>query len=564
MRSENFKGTTVQKTVELTMDDQGSPLYEVPPILRQASSEAFRKERTKRPKTTYSLAHPPPGGKIPLRPKVLLQLQKVAPNTRSVPAFEVLSVAAFTFKTGRAIKSLWSGKSRIRPEDLVVLQGQDYSNNGSAPTEPKRGSSRHVVGVICRRKGAGKGATSRTEICLEDGSVWDATAMSNGGYEFNSQQEHGLTSSARWVRRHPAKPIEKSPTPNIGVPEQKVEDRSFMFTKITPNMRQHPIVGCMNRTKLEVYDQYSVPSASNTDRIPGTTRPKRLARQKSSSSFSILEGGEGVVPVTTESSLRDLILVSGILVAFREGWSSMVKFEEERDHCSRPSSPPHTRTHRRCPSDQTLSTSSESGAPQAPPNDTGVKNGVKRRLMRTGSKIWNRSSSSGVPGPNTPTKDTTPLPPPPSSTSTGVAFIRKVNRSDPNGITPASNPHISNSFHSSQIGLGIEGNEAIASPAFYAILPQSASENPRSISSEYETRLEAPNEDIEDAANDNSNLNEDATCGPQTGQEVENDDGLVSSTETSTARKEPESETSYLYKPLKDILNAFKKSSGLA
>ncbi|KAL9095746.1 MAG: hypothetical protein Q9165_002178 [Trypethelium subeluteriae] len=552
----------MQRTVELMMDDQGSPLYEVPHILRQASTEAFRKERTKRPKTTYNLAHPPPGGKIPLRPRVLLQLQKVALNTRSVPAFEVLSAAAFAFKTGRAIKSLWSGKSRIRPEDLVVFQDQDYSNNESVPADSKKGSSRHVVGVICRRKGEGKGSVSRTEICLEDGSVWDAIAMSNGGYEFTSQQEHGLTSSVRWVRRHAAKPIEKSSTPQIGVPEQKCEDRTFMFTKITPNMRQHPIVGCMNRSKLEVYDQYSVPSASNADRVPGTIRPKRLARQKSTSSFSILEGVEGIVPVTTESSLRDLILVSGIWVAFREGWSSMVKFEEERDHCSRPSSPPCTRTHRRCPSDQTLSTSSESGAPQAPSNDVGIKNGVKRRLMRTGSKIWSRSSSSGVSVPNTAAKDTTTLPPPRSSTSTGVAFIRKVNRSDPNGIGPGSSPHISNSFHSPQIGLGIEGNEAVTSPAFYSTIPQSASENPRSFHSEHETRLEAPKEDSEDAENDD--LNEDVIDGPRPRQEAETAGGLVSGTAIGTARKEPESETSYLYKPLKDILNAFRKSSGLA
>ena len=562
MQSGSPKDLGVHQSTESVEDSQDSPGHDLRVGSRQSSSGLGRREKTKRPRTTYNIARPPPSGgtvsKIPLRPKVLLQLQKVAPNIRSVPAFEVLSAAAFAFKTGRTISSLCRGRTRIRPEDLIVLQDQDYPSNIASPIEPKKRNSQHIVGVICRRKGEGKGSSPHTEICLEDGTMWEASAMSNGGYEFVSHQEHGLISTSRWVRKQSAILNNKSSAPSANTAEQKLEDRAFIFTKITPNMRQHPIVGSISRAKLDVYQHYNVPQVPSVDRIPGSARPARPSRYSSSTSFGDLEDVGGSPPIVTESSLHDLILVSGIWVAFREGWSNTFRYDEERGHGSRPSSPPYRQLHRRYYSHQTLSTSSESGVPQASSNETRGKIGVKQKLVRTGNRLLHRHPTSDVLPSTTPINGTTTFPPARRSASTAAAFIKKINRNS-NGVKPAIDPWPPKFVQPSVIGLGIEGNETTASPVHYHTTPQPIFEHHRSFSIDYDTCFEDPHKDSKDVHVDVHDKRLSRTT-----EEARTVDGPSTSVESYAIHEGPGSESSILYKHLKDMFTAFKRSSGIA
>ncbi|KAI9686508.1 MAG: hypothetical protein M1822_003519 [Bathelium mastoideum] len=564
MRPGNLEHVSIHRSISFAENGQDNPGPDSRPISRQSSGETPRRGKTKRSRTTYSIAHPPPSGstrsKISLRPKVLMQLQKVAPNTRSVPAFEVLPAAAFALKVGRAITSLWPGKSSIGPEDLVVLQGQDYSGNNADTIEPKKWSSRHVVGLICRRKGEGKGSIPYTEIFLEDGCAWAVTAMPNGGYEFVSRSEHGLTSKARWVRKQASRSSDKSFIPNAITSEQGLEDRQFMFTKITPNMRQHPIVGSISRTKLDVYDHYTVPYMPRTDSTPSLGRPKRLLRHSSLSSFTSLEGVEGSVPIATEDSLRNLILVSGIWLAFREGWSSTFRFDEERDHSSCPSSPIGKSLHRRSPSNQTLSTSSESGAPQTCLAGNGSKLGVKDKLIRTGSKILHRSSTSSVSVSHGSIQCTDVALPPRRSTSTGVAFIKKVNGHHVTRTAAAGDPETPTSFHPSTMSLDTEYSGEFTSPVFYSTVPYSAAKPHSTLL--IDTRLGSPQEALEDVVHDNKEENDVAepAITRATDEIHESKIGDV----RPTVQKEQQHAENSLYKNLKDIFDAFRRGSGLA
>ena len=533
---------------------------------RQLSSAPIRKEKTKRQKTTYNIAHPPPSGgtrsKISLRPKVLLQLQKVEPNSRSVPAYEVLSAAAFAHKAGRTITSLCPGKSHIGPEDLFVLQSQDYSNSNADPAELKKWSSRRVIGLISRRKGEGKASVSHTEIFLEDGAVSEVSVMPNGGYEFTTQECHGLKSTTRWVRKQAAKSMEKTPSLNANSSDPRAEDLSFMFTKITPNMRQHPIVGSISRTRLDIYDHYSIPSVSSGDRTPIPRQPKRPSRQSSISSFTALEGIEGSAPIATEESLRNLILLSGIWVAFREGWSYIFRFDEDRETTSCPSSPSRKHLHRRSPSNQTSSTSSESGAPQTLSNESVSKLGVKKKLIRTGSRLLHRSSTCVAPASIGPTKHSDTTPTPRRSMSAGAAFFKKVNRPNGDKAAPILNLELQNSLHPSTVGLGINKTEEIITPAIYRATPHSTPGQDDAPSVACDMHAKRQQEDSEDLQY--SYREEDAKRVSSVAEEIGEVDNSIPKSEEVPVQQESSSAENILYRSLKDMVVAIKKSSGLA
>ena len=562
-RPSKLKDMAKQRTVEFAEDRHGSPSNTTFTRPSRSTGHRARNQKTRRPKTTYNIAHPPPAGatrsKILLRPKVLLQLQKITLNARSVPAFEVLSAAAFAVKAGQTIATLCPGKARIRPEDLVVLQGQDYASGSKTSTERTDWSSRHVIGVICRRRAESKASVPHTEICLEDGIVWEANAISNGGYEFVSQRGDGLTSTARWVRKHPSKSTDRLPRLIATSEESKAEDRSFMFTKITPDMRQHPVIGLMNRTKLDVYDHYCVPSTPNTDQ---TRLPKRPSRHSSSSSFDGLVDDEGSVNIRTESSLRDLILVSGIWVAFREGWSNSFRYEEEQDQGSHTASPPKKFLHRRTPSNQTLSTSSESGATQLLANDSEDTLTVRAKLIRTGARFLHRSSSSDVLSSIKSTQDASAYKTPRRSISTGVAFIRKVNRISAHGTDLADNHQPLDSLPPSAIGLGIDRSEAMSSPDLVSTSPPHSPETSNAFPLDYNTRLEDLHEDSEDL--DDDDMSEDENHESRTRNEVQDVDQPTPGSGTSAEPIDQKQEANFLYKNLINMFVTLKRTSGMA
>ena len=149
--------------------------------------------------------------------------------------------------------------------------------------------------------------------------------MTTGGYEFVTTDHHGLINVARWVPRPSRSQRRSNAGPNRTTTitnKLNGDERAFNFSLINPNYRRHPIIASMSRSRIDVLDIYptSAPSA-----IPQS--PTSCASATRSSFF---ESGLASEPslARTDDRLRTLILVTGIWVAFREGWSESFRYHD--------------------------------------------------------------------------------------------------------------------------------------------------------------------------------------------------------------------------------------------
>ncbi|KAL0256535.1 hypothetical protein SLS55_008930 [Diplodia seriata] len=301
-----------------------------PPSIRSTtttSTDDRSRKRPSRPKTNYALAHPPPRvGPLHLRPKVLLQLHQSSANSRPKPAFEAIPSTTFAPRLKRKFRRVFKHRDRLGPDDVVVVRAGDYGGAGDHSDSDEDLESREVVGVVCFNV-----RDERTEICMDDDTVWEATFMQNGGYEFVATDEHGLQSKARWV----PKPQGKRKSANYSQTDNAAEDRKFTFSTISPDRRRHPVIASMTKGGIDVWDQYSIPPQTN------------LASPLASPTFSdaaesqtLADTSEPRPLLTTDETLRKFIIVSGIWVAFREKWSTVFRYEKPgRDRDSVPASP---------------------------------------------------------------------------------------------------------------------------------------------------------------------------------------------------------------------------------
>ncbi|KAL3455255.1 hypothetical protein BJX64DRAFT_77625 [Aspergillus heterothallicus] len=280
-------------------------------------------KQTLRPKTTYQLAHPATNARhkrLKLRPKLLLQVQRVSSTSRPVPVFDVLPSTLFMPRLARKVPNILRGKRGLGPNDLVVTTSDLYERTAgdgerSFSSDEENGEHRDVVGTICQLQKEDALSKGKAEICLESGAVWDATPLPNGSYEFAAQTDSGLM-ILRWVRRGPKKRRVSAPPGSI-LPEDTT--RRFTFSVIDPTTRRHPVIASMTRNHLEVYDRYSMPST---------------APSSPTSAMSVIsDNSEFDDPldqqvIETDEALRKLIIVTGIWVAFREGWSHIFRYND--------------------------------------------------------------------------------------------------------------------------------------------------------------------------------------------------------------------------------------------
>jgi hypothetical protein len=288
-----------------------------------ATDEKLRK-RTPRPKTSYNIARPVhPRSKLHIRPKVLLQLHQVIQSQRPKPAYEVIPFSLLPHGTSRRFLRSFNTRERLGPHDLLIVKAEAYnSKDEEERSDEDRWGSRDVIGVIRPGK-CEKGVTGATEICLNDGySRWEVTDMPNGGYEFNSTDEHGLTLKARWVlkpayARRVSSMTTATPLSPTFAPEP--EDKKFTFSTISADTRRHPIIATMTRTRIDVMDSYAMPSATSppTPSIPAytqspTTTPSTIDLN------SFIDDLTDKLPIETDDALRRFILVSGVWVATKE------------------------------------------------------------------------------------------------------------------------------------------------------------------------------------------------------------------------------------------------------
>lgn len=281
------------------------------------------KKRTPRSKTSYNIARPVnTRSKLHARPKVLLQLHQVIASQRPKPAYEVVPFSVLPQRISRRLSRSFNTREKLGPHDLFIVQAEEYnSHDDESKSEEERWGSRDVIGVISARK-CDKGVTETTEICMNDGtSRWAVTDMPNGGYEFNSTDEHGLTLKARWVLKPAHSRRTSSMTANTPLSPSfpEADDRKFTFSTLSVNSRRHPIIATMTRNRIDVMDTYALPS----DASPSTPSMASYTQSPTTDVSSIdasnfMETLTEKLPTETDDALRQFILASGVWVAAKE------------------------------------------------------------------------------------------------------------------------------------------------------------------------------------------------------------------------------------------------------
>ena len=288
-------------------------------------------------KTSFQLAHPPPAIKhrerFNIRPKILLQLQQTSDATRPIPVFDVVPSFVFAPKLARKLSSIFKGKDGLGADDLVIVNSQKYDSSDDLKVQADSAAdedswdAREVVAAICHPKRKAAGTELPTEICLHHGAIWKASPLSTGAYEFMSVDERGNRTIARWVPRPPLvrrRTYNGQDSSNPPLAEQ----RRFTFSIINPDSRRHPVIATLSRSSIDVSDQHSVSSVvSHSSSLNPPQYDETLASESVGVRFNNTEPPKTAM-VETNERLRSLILVTGIWVAFREGFSPNFHYDK--------------------------------------------------------------------------------------------------------------------------------------------------------------------------------------------------------------------------------------------
>ena len=281
-------------------------------------------KRIPRSKTQYRLAHPLPATKTKpinkhIRPRVLLQLQQQASSGFHRPVYEVVPASRFANNTriGQKLNKLHKLRGRqLADDDLVVIEIEDYKTLSDVPTEELESfDGRCVLGIICASASKECQGPDGALICLEN-SCWKATAEKDGRYDFVLVGDEAQR--ARWYL-----PRVKRKQPSSIAGPQDVEDRKFYFAPIQPNSTKHPTVASMNNTGMDVYDFYSPRAALSRSSSVATSTD--LGAEPTSTDFPN-NPLDHLPSAPIDQLLRNLIIISGSWVFFKEGWSPYFEY----------------------------------------------------------------------------------------------------------------------------------------------------------------------------------------------------------------------------------------------
>jgi len=260
-----------------------------------------RKRRSQRPKTSYSICHPPrrtgSKHKIKIRARPLLQLHKLELESRPKPALEVLPTALFSPTLSKAIAKVFGAKHGLSPTDLAVVAAEEYHKHKDSDEV----ESRDVLALIC---GAGRKDSSnagKVKISLADGSEWEAYQTSNGSYECCTTDAHGLKQTVRWVQK---KTQQRDSASVLDTESILAETKKFNFSTIASNSRRHPVIANLTSTSLDISDSYTLPTPVSTLSVNN----------------SLDESATTSNAITTTDQLRQIITATAVWVAVREGW----------------------------------------------------------------------------------------------------------------------------------------------------------------------------------------------------------------------------------------------------
>lgn len=311
----------------------------------QASASTPRRRRRRaspRKSTAYLVALPAPklASKKTLfktiRPRLLLQLQQLAAHQRPKPNIDVFpaSLIAGPLVMARYIHCfprLFGVKRELGPRDLILVKSEDYTADAEDNDENANGR-RQPVAVLS----PGRGQGTVGEIVLDDGSIWTCSSQ-KGFYSFVHVDESGASLTARWVKRNPAKRVSSQPASRPGSPPispapfspggdpTAESDFRYTFSIINPLSRRHPILATLTPQSMEIYDDYTTPSASS-GRYPPTRPVSGVfdavgsnSRDPLSSPLSVDEPSVQRETHSVDEDTKKLIMVTGLWLALQLG-----------------------------------------------------------------------------------------------------------------------------------------------------------------------------------------------------------------------------------------------------
>lgn len=289
-------------------------------------SSAYTVRKSSRPKTIYHFAHPASHARhkrLKLRPKLLLQLQQVSQTPRPLPILDILPSTLYLPRLARKFPAMFRGRNGLGPNDLIVVKSELYDRKiagipeKQASSEDEDDDHREVLATICQMLQEDARSKGKAEICLNFGPAWEATPLPSGSYEFVSRTDDGVR-VMRWALRGGKSRRVSNPTGT----QVRDDTKRFTFSVIDPTTRRHPVIASMTKNLLEVFDEYAAVVRSNTG---GTTTPN--------SAMSVVSDMSDEEPneankVTLDDGLRTLVIITGIWVAFREGWSQIFSYND--------------------------------------------------------------------------------------------------------------------------------------------------------------------------------------------------------------------------------------------
>lgn len=301
------------------------------------TSKRLRRRRAPRKSTAFIFAHPAPKLATKkhllqhIRPTLLLQLQQVS-DRRPLPVIDVYpaSLIAGNVVAPRFSKlpRLFGVNGELGIHDTILVRNGDYdaqSRGSESDADDDTFDRRPLLAVLSplRRE-------DRSEIVLEDGTVWTAIPLSSGSFDFICVDTNGRATTARWVRR-PAKADTGTDAPHAEL------ECKLTFSVINPDSRRHPILATLTKSSLDVLDHYTTVSASSGRYPPTRSRtisppPIETDLSNDEEVTGAQEAPDRYGPATqstmegrtthpVDGAMRDFICITAIWVALQLGWA---------------------------------------------------------------------------------------------------------------------------------------------------------------------------------------------------------------------------------------------------
>ncbi|EFX05290.1 hypothetical protein CMQ_3359 [Grosmannia clavigera kw1407] len=300
------------------------------------TSKRLRRRRAPRKSTAFIFAHPAPKLATKkhllqhIRPTLLLQMQQLS-DRRPLPVIDVYpaslmggNVVAPRFSK---LPRLFGVNGELGLHDTILVRNGDYgdqSPGSESECDDDAFERRQLLAVLSplRRE-------DRSEIVLEDGTVWTAIPLASGSFDFVCVDASGRATTARWVRR--------TTRADPGTDTSQLEAEKLTFSVINPDSRRHPILATLTKSSLDVLDHYTTVSASSGRYPPTRSRTISPAPVEADGSNDEEAHGdhethgrfgsatqlanEGRTTHPVDGALRDFICITAIWVALQIGWA---------------------------------------------------------------------------------------------------------------------------------------------------------------------------------------------------------------------------------------------------